>query len=225
MKKALEKKTGVLRLGEGVSIPCDATINTDITFNQKLVATIGERMYHLRPDWDFSTEPVKMIVDESMIKEVEICKIDYATNCGVCLTGITTKGEKRCSIQELFFTSYEEAVKAVRDLQEYYLSHKSGMDWVDDYMKVVKVNYRYMLQFPVKPQDPLFVKDKYYVANRVVAFIYPDYAQVEYQGHDDQTYEDGKEVHTAHEYSGVRNEYEIVRLLEQKEQQKEIIDI
>ena len=80
-------------------------------------------------------------------------------------------------------------------------------------------------EFPVKPQDPIFVGDEYYVANRVVAFIYPDYAEVGYQGHDDNTYEDGREVHTQHEYSGVKNQYEIVRLLEKKEQQKEIIDI
>ena len=62
----------------------------------------------------------------------------------------------------------------------------------------------------------------HYIANRVIAYIYPDYATVEYQGHDDESYENGREVHSSHEYAGVKNQYKIVKLIERQQQ---IIDV
>lgn len=46
MNEVIEKKTGVTRLINGMSIPCDATLNTDSTFDTELMAIIGETIRH-----------------------------------------------------------------------------------------------------------------------------------------------------------------------------------
>ena len=110
MNKLLEKKTGVLRLSNGITFPCDATVNTDSTFNTELMATIGETMYLLLPrayekviGKDGTEYLGRMIVDKTCITRVTICKIAYATGCGVVLHGLTEKGEKKSAVQELFY--------------------------------------------------------------------------------------------------------------------------
>lgn len=226
MNNIVEKKTGVVRLGNGVGIPCDATINTDATFDAKLVATIGETMYYLKPNWIFDmkdwNKPVPMQFDENSIKKVKICKIAHATGCAICLDGITEDGQKVGGIQELFFTTYEEARQAVTSINQFYEKNSPDADWENDYSKCVTYKYRYMLTFPVKPQDILLEDNEHYIANRVIAYIYPNYADVKYQGHDDETYMNGKEVHSQHEYAGVKDQYKIISLIEEKEM---IIDI
>lgn len=222
MEEIIEKKTGVVRLSEEIAIPCDATINTDDTFNAPIVATPGEIMYFLNPNWDYFNEPAPMIVDEESIKKVTIIEVIHATNCALCLEAITSECEIVSGIQELFFTEHEEALKAVHSIQKFFTQNNPSENWREDYDKCVTPNYRYMLKFPVKPQDILLEDSKHYVANRIIAFIKIDNAEVMYQGHDDESYENEKEVHTQHEYSGVKKQYEIVKLVEQKEQ---IIDI
>lgn len=226
MNNVIEKKTGLIRLSNGRAIPCDATINTEETFNAKLVATVGEIMYYLEPNWTWDrndwNKPVPLEVDENSIKKVTICKVGHATGCALCLNGITEDGREVKGIQELFFTTYEDALQAVDSINQFYSTNSPDVDWVKDYAKCVHFKYRYMLTFPLKPQDILLEDNKHYVANRVIAYIYPEYAEVTYQGHDDETYESGREVHSEHEYAGVKNQYSIVKLIEEKEQ---IIDI
>lgn len=226
MNAVVEKKTGTLRLGNGITLPCDATLNTDDTFNTKLVAKVGETMYFLDPDYEMIDTGVgldigKIVVDESCIKKVVINYISYATNCGVVLRGIAENGEEVGAVQELFFTTYEKAVEEIEIINEYYLQKPDG-DWIVDAKYYGNIQYRYMLQFPLKPQDIILEDEHHYVVNRVIADLYTDYVKVFYQGHDDETYEGGQEVHTEHEYAGVKNKYEIVELVEKKQ---EVIDI
>lgn len=226
MNAVVEKKTGTLRLGNGIAFPCDATLNTDDTFNTKLVAKVGETMYFLEPDYEMidtgvGVELGKMIVDETCIKKVVINYIGYATNCGVILRGVTENGEKVGAVQELFFTTYEKAVEAIETINWYYLQKPNG-DWIEEAKYYGNIQYRYMLQFPLKPQDIILEDEHHYVVNRVVVDIYADQSKVYYQGHDDKSYEAGREVHTEHEYAGVKNKYEIVKLVEKKQ---EVIDI
>ncbi len=228
MNDIIEKKTGVIRLGNGFTLPCDATINTDSTFNTELIATIGETMYLLIPKGyekivDGCVEYLgKMILDETCIKKVTISRICYATGCGVILDGLTESGEKEGAIQELFYSSHEEALNGIDTINQFYLQNPDG-DWIRDCKRYCNFNYQYMLTFPLKPQDILIEDNQHYVANRVIAYIYPDYATVEYQGHDDKSYENEREVHSSHEYSGIRNHYEIVKLVDCNKQK--IIDI
>lgn len=222
MNDMVTKKTGFTRLSNGACIPVDATMNTDSTFNAKLMAVIGDKMFLVSPK---AYEIVKgdgyeylgrMIVDESCIKEVVICNINYATGCGVVLSGMTMEGVKESAIQELFYTSYEEAVNGINSINSYYDENPNG-DWIEECKNYSDFKYHYELQFPVNPQDVL-LEDKYhYVANRIIVFISQDDVEVMYQGHDDESYENGKEVHSEHEYSGVKNSYQIVKLVEQKE--------
>lgn len=222
MQDVVEKKTGFTRLNDEVCIPIDATMNTDTTFNTKLMATIGDTMFLVRPKayervikdgWEYLG---RMLVDESCIKEVVICKISYATGCGVCLFGVTKEGVQESAIQELFYTSYEEAVEGIKAINCYYNENVEG-DWIEECSKYSNFKYRYELQFPVKPQEVLLEDNHHYIANRIIVFISKDNAEVMYQGHDDESYENGREVHSEHEYSGVKDSYQIVRLVEQKE--------
>lgn len=223
MNDVVEQKTGFTRLSNGACIPVNATMNTDSTFNTKLMATIGDTMFLVLPK---AYERVKgdgfeylgrMIVDESCIKEVIICKISYATGCGVILSGITKEGMKETASQELFYMNYEEAVNGIEAINCYYNEKPNG-DWIAE----CRNKYHYELQFPVKPQDILIEDNHHYVANRIIVNISQNDAEVTYQGHDDESYEDGKEIHSEHEYSGVKDSYRIVKLVEQKEV---IIDI
>lgn len=225
MNNVVEKKTGLTRLNNGICIPVDATMNADATFNTKLVAAVGDTMFLVTPK-DYETVVGdgysylgRMIVDESCIKEVIICKISYATGCGVCLTGITKEGVRETAVQELFYTSYEEAVNGIKAIHCYYDENPTG-DWYDVCKIIAK--YPYELQFPVNPQDVLLEDNHHYVANRIIVYISQDGAEVMYQGHDDESYEGGKEIHSEHAYGGVKDTYQIVKLVEQK---KVIIDI
>lgn len=229
MSELVEKKTGIVRLSNGVALPCDATINTDDTFDTELMATIGETMYLLIPkayeqipcDDGLGTTLGKMIIDETCIYKVAISGITYATGCGLVLCGTTEDGDKKTAIQELFYRTYEEALKGINVINQFYLKNPKG-DWISDCKEYVSFPYQYMLTFPLKPQDILLEDNKHYVANRVIAYIYPEYATVEYQGHDDESYEEGREVHSSHEYAGVKNQYKIEKLIERQQQ---IIDV
>lgn len=222
MNDVVTKKTGFTRLSNGACIPVDATMNTDSTFNTELMAVIGDTMFLVMPkayemvEGDGCQYLGRMIVDESCIKEVVICKIIYATGCGVVLSGMTMEGVKESAIQELFYTSYEEAVNAIKSINSYYDENPNG-DWIAECKNYSDFKYHYELQFPVKPQDVLLEDNYHYVANRIIVFISQDDVEVMYQGHDDESYENGKEVHSEHEYSGVKNSYQIVKLVEQKE--------
>lgn len=231
MNQVLEKKTGMVQVAKGISLPCDATRNTDKTFNTKLTGTIGEVMYFLKPNREWRKETGcfgRLKLDEASIRKVIITRIVYATGCSTCLNGREILegglGEKIGAVQVAFFQKREDAVKAVKSINDYYDTHETEGDWVEDFEKCVDVKYRYMLQFPVKPREILLEDNKHYVANRVIAFISSEDAEVMYQGHDDVSYEGEKEVHSMHEYSGVRNQYEIVPLIEEKKQET-IIDI
>ena len=229
MNKLLEKKTGVVRLGNGVILPCDATINIDNTFDTELMATIGETMYLLLPkayeqipcDDGFGTVLEKMIIDETCIYKVVIFRITYATGCGLILHGITEDGDKKRAVQELFYRTYDEALQGIDTINQFYLKNPKG-DWISDCKGYVSFPYQYMLTFPLKPQDILLEDNMHYVANRVIVDICSDYATVEYQGHDDESYKDGREVHSSHEYAGVKNQYKIVKRIKQHQQ---IIDV
>lgn len=226
MNAVVEKKTGILRLENGIALPCDATLNTDDTFNTKLVAKVGETMYFLEPDYEMIDTGVgmdigRMIVDESFIKKVIINYIGYATNFGVVLRGVTENGEKVGAVQELFFATYEKAVESIETINQYYFQNPDG-DWIEEAKYYGNIQYRYMLQFPLKPQDIILEDEHHYVVNRVVVDIYADQSKVCYQGHDDESYEAGREVYTEHEYAGGKNKYEIVKFVEKKQ---EVIDI
>lgn len=230
MNQVLEKKTGMVQVAKGILLPCDATLNTDKTFNTKLTGTIGEVMYFLRPNWEWNEETgtaKRMLVDETSIEKVIVTRISCATGCATCLHGrkILEKGlgEEYGAVQITFFQERKDAVKAVKAINTYYDTHELK-DWAEEFERCVDVKYRYMLQFPVKPQDILLEDNAHYIANRVIAYIYPENAKISYQGHDDVSYEGEKEVHSMHEYSGVRNQYEIVPLIEEKKQET-IIDI
>lgn len=223
MNPLLEKKTGILRLRTGVELPCDATINTDNTFDKLMVATIGETMYYTSPTWEFKgNNPVPILMDKNRIKEVKIIGIDYATNCALCLKGLTVEGEAVCGVQELFFSTYESAEKAVEAVNRFFEEHEPDPEWMKDYLKCVTPKYRYMLKFPLKPGDILLEDNGHYVANRVVVTIGPNSSKVDYQGHDDTSYKSGREVHTEHEYSGIKDQHQIVRLVEE---QQIVIDV
>lgn len=214
MNDVTKKETGFARVGE-MLIPCDTTVNTDDTFDTILTGKIGEKMYFLEPEFEYHDlcEPGKMIAIKSKIQEVTVVQICYATGCGVTFNGITSSGEEKGAVQELFFRSYEEASEAADKLNNYYVDNEFSGDWLEDFKTAVGMNYWYMLQFPVKPQEILLVDDKHYLANRVIAYIYEDYAMILYQGHDDETYTEDKKIVTQHEYSGIKNEYKIVRLI------------
>lgn len=227
MNNVVEKRTGFTRLSNGTCIPVDATINTDNTFNTKLMGTIGDKMFIVIPKGyemvrgDGFQYLGRMIVDKSCIKEVIIFKITYATGCRVILSGITKEGVIESAIQELFYTSYEEAVNGVEAINRYY-NVKTNGDWIAECKNYSDFKYQYELQFPVKPQDVILEDDSCYNANRIIVFISPNSTEVMYQGHDGKSYEKGKEVHSEHEYSGIKDSYKIVKLVEQKEV---IIDI
>lgn len=217
-----EKKTGTLRLEHEIGIPCGATVNKDDTFNTKLMAKIGETMYVLSPrdyvtefDEDGTEYLGRMIIDRKCIYKVVIARIDYTTDCGVVLEGITEEGAVIGAVQELFFASYEEAVKGIEEINEYYDQNPKG-DWIFDSPKFCN-RYKYILQFPLKPQEIILIDTSLYVANRVIVDIYPDKASVHYQ-----TYEDGMLIITEQEYNGFSNQYEIVKLIEEKE---EVVDM
>lgn len=212
MNAMVEKKDGFLRLDKGVIIPCDTTLNTNNTFNTKLVGKVGDEMYALNPDWDFYLEPPQMIISVSQIQKCVITKISYATDCGVCFYGITLEGEEICRVQQLFFKHYVEAVDAVNAVNDFYSNNEPSNDWLKDYESCVKIFYCYEIQFPVKPQDTLIEGDYYYSANRVIAYIYQDGASIHYQGHDAKTYKGDKEVHSIFE---TQDKYEIVSLMNQ----------
>ena len=222
MNEVVEKKTGVLRLEEGTCFPCDATLNTEETFDEELTGTIGETMYYLESEceWDFKSGTlVKMLFDESKIKKVLIFRIAQATNCSTVLFGkvVGEDDEFVSGVQELFFKEYAEAAEAVKKLKQFYAEYDLGEDWLEDYKKCIAVRYRYLLKFPVKPQDVILEDESHYVANKVVADIRTDRVEILYIGHDDISYEAGREVHTTHEFSGVQSQYEIVQLLEKKQ--------
>ena len=134
MHELIEKKTGVVRLGNGVSLPCDATINTDETFDVELMDTIGETMYLLLPkdykeipcEDGFGTTLGKMIIDETCIYKDVIVRISYATGCGVCLYGITENGDKKGGAQELFNWTYDEALQGIDTINQFYLQNPRG---------------------------------------------------------------------------------------------------
>ena len=86
-----------------------------------------------------------------------------------------------------------------------------------DYLKCVTPEYRYMLKFPLKSGDILLEDEEHYVANRIVAKIGPDSSKVNYQGHDDISYISGREVHTEHQYSGIKDQYQIVSLVAEEQ--------
>lgn len=218
MHELLEKKTGILRLKNGVELPCDATINTDNTFDTLMVATIGETMYYTSPTWNFKGNNAgPILMDKSRIKKVKIIGIDYATNCALCLKGITIEGEKVGGVQECFFSTYEGAEKAVEAVNSFFEENDPNPEWMKDYLKCVTPEYRYMLKFPLKPGDILLEDEEHYVANRIVAKIGPDSSKVNYQGHDDISYISGREVHTEHQYSGIKDQYQIVSLVAEEQ--------
>lgn len=227
MNNVVEKRTGFTRLHNGACIPVDATINTDNTFNTELMGKIGDKMFVVVPKRyemvrkDGCIYLGRMIVDRSCIKEVIIIKIIYATGCRVILSGITKEGVTESAIQELFYTSYEEAENGIEAINLYYNEKPNG-DWIEECKNYSNFKYQYELQFPVKPQD-ILIEDNYcYNANRIIVFISPNSTEVMYQGHDGESYEKGKEVHSEHEYCGIKDSYKIVKLVEQKEV---IIDI
>lgn len=230
MDEIIEKKTGSLRLENGAVILCDATLNISNTFNTELIATIGEIKYLLLPaDYEKITDSEgnrrygRMIFDSTSIKRVRICKISYATGCRVCLCGVTEEGEELNAIQELFYSSFEEAVQGVNTIEQYYSKYPEG-DWIADCKDYYNFKYPYMLTFPLKPQEIILEDKSHYVANRVVADIYPNHEIIEYQGHDDKTFYNGKEEHTFHEYAGIKNQYKIVKVVEKNSHYKPDID-
>ena len=48
MKKMVEEKTGMVRIGDAV-IPCDTTPNTSKNFDTPLIAKLGETVFYLNP--------------------------------------------------------------------------------------------------------------------------------------------------------------------------------
>lgn len=212
------KKDGMVRLENGMKIPCDATTNLDATFDTKLVATIGEQVYYLQPDFDWNNKNKMLVTVDKIVKSI-VYEISYATGCTVLLHCVNEQGKKFSATQELFYLSKEEAKDAVLKINQYY---KKCFDFswesVEELMsKGVNVNYRYWLKFPVKPQDILLEDNEYYIANRVIAEICADYASVLYQGPNDKTFYEGREVCFMKEYAGIKDEYEIVPMLVEKE--------
>lgn len=218
----MKTKTGICYVenlnGVNVGIPCDATVNMDASFNTPLIARLGETMYFVEPRWNFDFEnpdkPVPTLVDEDSIHEVIVTKISHSTGCELVIYGIVISSPTVChgGPQNLFFETYEEALKAVNAVNQFYENNKPSKNWEDDWNAcVTPPKYRYMLKFPVKPQDILLEDDKHYVANRVIAGIESGITSVRYQGY--EPYKNVKEVQTMHEYSGVVNQYAIVKLI------------
>lgn len=162
--------------------------------------------------------PIYIAKDNKMYCGNGIGDIKRYTNLNKLLQNSTQvtlvqRGEKVGGVQECFFSTYEGAEKAVEAVNSFFEENDPNPEWMKDYLKCVTPEYRYMLKFPLKPGDILLEDEEHYVANRIVAKIGPDSSEVDYQGHDDRSYTSGREVHTEHQYSGIKDQYQIVRLV------------
>lgn len=162
--------------------------------------------------------PIYIAKDNKMYCGNGIGDIKRYTNLNELLQNSTQvtlvqRGEKVGGVQECFFSTYEGAEKAVEAVNSFFEENDPNPEWMKDYLKCVTPEYRYMLKFPLKPGDILLEDEEHYVANRIVAKIGPDSSEVDYQGHDDRSYTSGREVHTEHQYSGIKDQYQIVRLV------------
>jgi len=199
----VEKATGFIQLGNAI-IPCNATINTDPSFDSSLVATVGEEVYYLNPNWQLDDYGlVALQVEMAKIEKCKVIKIDYATGCSTCFKALTEHAEVVGGVQELFFRSLEEAMEVANRVNAYSASHTrweakdcSGDSWYEIYMKLFKAKYPYVLQFPVKPQQAWLIEEDgtAHIANRVIAYISEQEVSIEYQGRNVKSWEQGKKI-------------------------------
>ncbi len=198
-----EKATGFVRLGDAI-LPCNATINTDSTFDRPLVATVGEEVYYLNQKFqldDYGT--VALYVKKEKIEKCKVIRIDYATDCSTCFKALTEHGETVGGVQELFFRSLEEAMEVADRVNAYSASHTrwegkdcDGDSWYEIYKRLFKAKYPYVLQFPVKPQQAWLIEQDgtAHIANRVIAYIGEQEASIQYQGRDVKSWEQGEKM-------------------------------
>ena len=188
MNDVKERRTGVLHLGNAVSLPCDATKNESFTFDIPVIAKIGDKVFSIAKlyniaRWKSRQDFLKAIVQpsDSFIEEITACEIAYATGCGVSVAGYNQKGERVGYSQQLLYSTYEEAKKGVIDLSNFYIKH-FGSDWIDETSADKRCSY--MLKFDAKPQQLLKKNDVFCKVNRVIAKVSQSVTTVTYQGID-----------------------------------------
>lgn len=191
MKKVVEEKTGMVRLGEAI-IPCNTTPNTNKTFNTQLIAKLGETVFYLKPEFKNlqNNGDFEMRVSTDSILKGIVYKISCATGCATCLDmQIEGSGEKVGGVQELFFRSFEEAAEVVAKVNKYTDTHPIwGGDWYEIYKELFQPSYPYTLKFPLVPLQTQKVWQRgewhYIIPRRVIAEIEKEEARIQYQGKD-----------------------------------------
>ena len=193
----VKNEVGYVKMGSAM-LPCDATINTDSTFDSPLTAKLGETVYYLRVWYDYIEGGERIVTTVRGIGKGKVSRISYATGCAVCLYAKEEGKETDFgAVQELFFHSLEEAMVVANRVNDYAKNHPEGdKDWYETYKALFTPEYPYMLCFPVKPQDIWQVEEDgtCHVANRVIVELTKEYAEVTYQGHDFKSYYDDRKL-------------------------------
>lgn len=190
MKKMVEEKVGMVRLGDAV-LPCDTTPNTSKTFDTPLIANLGETVFYLNPEFKFldNDEEAVRASSDNIIRGT-VCKIDCATGCATCLKiKADDSGEEHGAVQELFFHSFEEAAEVAIKVNQYTEAHSSWRGaWYEIYKRLFQPVYRYTLKFPLVPMQTQKVWKRggwhYIIPNRVIADIEEEETHIQYQGKD-----------------------------------------
>ena len=160
------------------------------TFDVKLTASLGNIMYFI-----FLEYPEDIaITNGTNIKRCTVNGIMYDTGKPVYLQAITEEGRVLTGVQELFFTSEEEAKKALEIIRRIGMSVEYEDIEFEDYIKEANIQYRYILKFPMEPDDIILEDDSHYMAEGIHAEITFEIPEVYCYGKNTHRYKAGKRV-------------------------------
>lgn len=199
---------------ESLHLSHDMLLPSGSTFDVKLVANVGEKVYSVARFYEFAMSgsrdffKITNSKSKSFIELVTIVGVNYATGCEVNLYANKDSGEQILVKQQFLYKTFEEANDALSDIYSFYSRNPNG-DWI--LKKYSGVKYRYTLNFLVKPNDILMRKGICYLVKGIVVLIYNSIVNICYDSIDDFCEDELKNC-TKYDYYTVKNEYNIEQL-------------
>lgn len=193
----------------------DMKLSSELTFDTKLVANVGQKVYSVARFYEFamkdSREFLKLTNAKSklFIDLVTIVGVNYVTKDEIKLYANKDDGEQIVVKQPFLYGTLKEAEEALRDIQSFYSRNPNG-DWT--YKKYSGTKYEYELKFPVKPNDILMKNNICYLVKGIVALIYNGIVSISYEVINNIVDEDMLGSCNKHDYNTIKNKYSIEKL-------------
>ena len=192
----------------------DMLLSSGSTFDIEVVANVGEKAYSVARFYEFAmsgnSDFLKITNSKSklFIDSVKIVGINYVTGNQIKFYANKDDGEQVIVNQPFLYKTFDDAVKAVSDMYSFYSKNLNG-DWI--LKKYSGVKYQYKLEFPVKPNDILMKKGKYYLVKGIVVLIYNSIVNICYGGIDNFCQDELKKG-IKYDYADIKNKYNIKQL-------------